>query len=99
MEKLRSEVLTKLTYRDAPNTEKQWVICAKTKRSSDACHTVLILQVGADPYEELNKVIGALLPGGTPSYKCSNLVTCPAPKLLSVPLKDYLAKEDREASD
>jgi hypothetical protein len=99
MEKLRKEGLRELTYRSDPNTEKQWVICAKTKQGGDSCELVLTLQVGVDPYEELQKVAGALLPGGTPSYQCSNPANCPAPKPLSVPLKDYLAKEDREAGD
>lgn len=95
MEQLRPDGLTQLDFRDDPNTPKQQVICARTRRSGDACHLVVTLQVGADPYEELRKVAGALLPGNEPSYQGSN--PQPQPQLTSISLEPYLAKEDREA--
>lgn len=77
-------------YRPEPKTPGQYVLCAKTKISGDGCPLVLTLMPADNPYQELQEVAGALLPGSLPSYQCNNSQNCPPPQPLEISLKDQL---------
>ncbi|MCL1469265.1 COP23 domain-containing protein [Argonema antarcticum] len=85
----RLDGLIGFDFRTDPNTSKQYVLCAKTTISNTGCPLVLTLMPKDDPYEELRKVAGALVPGSIPSYQCSNSQTCP-------PLKPFFISLDNQ---
>jgi hypothetical protein len=59
LEGYRQDGLIAFDYRPDPNTPRQSVICAKTKLSADNCNLLVTLDVGADGYESLSKMIKA----------------------------------------
>jgi hypothetical protein len=62
LDQYREEGLTELTYQNDPNTPKQYVICAKTKKSGSSCPVLLTLKPGTNPYSILREMGDALLP-------------------------------------
>lgn len=88
----REDGLQGFDYRDAPNLPGQYILCAKTKVSPNACPEVITLAPEDDPYDALYEVASALLPGRTPSYQCNDEAICPAFESTSINLKNYLSE-------
>ena len=63
MDTYRQDSLMALEYRKEDAVPGQYVICAKTKISGEACSLVLTLMPTDDPYLEQRKVLGALMGG------------------------------------
>lgn len=61
MDTYRQDGLMALEYRKDDAVPGQYVICAKTKISGEACPLVLTLMPTDDPYLEQRKVLGALM--------------------------------------
>jgi hypothetical protein len=60
LEQFRKDGLITLDYRVDPNTPKQYVICAKTKKSGDNCPLLITLKPKEDPYQVFSKTLSAL---------------------------------------
>jgi hypothetical protein len=60
LELFRKDGLIELNYRSDPNTPKQFVICAKTKKSGGNCPLLVTLKPNEDPYSAFSKSVAAL---------------------------------------
>ena len=102
LEGFRQDRLIALTYRNDPATPDQYVICAKTKNSSEDCPLLVTLKPGADPDRAMQEMTEALIPESdtTARYQksgssASARVDPPGP--LVVNLETQLVDEDRRS--
>ena len=72
MDTYRQDGLMALEYRKDDAVPGQYVICAKTKISGEACSLVLTLMPTDDPYLEQRKVLGALMGGDAVEQNSQN---------------------------
>ena len=101
LEGYRQDGLIAFDYRPDPNTPRQSVICAKTKLSADNCNLLVTLDVGADGYESLSKMIKALENKTTVDQNSNGEPSAPllSPASPSVHLGNFLADEDLKARE
>ncbi|MCC3438822.1 MULTISPECIES: COP23 domain-containing protein [unclassified Microcoleus] len=104
LDQYREEGLTQLTYQNDPNTPKQYVICAKTKKSgsSSSCPILLTLKRGTNPDSILREMGEALLPKNlitvTPQNsegEQSSIEKGLSSEPLAIDLASQLAEKDR----
>lgn len=102
LDQYREDGLTQLTYQNDPNTLKQYVICAKTKKSGSSCPVLLTLKAGANPYSILREMGEALLPKNlttvTPQSsegEVSSIEKGLSSEPLAIDLTSQLAEKDR----
>lgn len=93
MDKYRQDGLVALEYRKDEATPKQFVLCAKTKISGEACPLVVTLKPEDNPYDELRKVAGALVGGYGVDQNSNGSKT---PILPIINLEDQLAPADKK---
>lgn len=55
LELFRKDGLVALDFRSDPKTPSQYVICAKTKKSSDNCPLLVTLSPKEDPYKAFSQ--------------------------------------------
>ena len=60
LELFRKDGLVALDFRSDPKTPNQYVICAKTKKSSDNCPLLVTLSPKEDPYKAFSQTFSAL---------------------------------------
>ncbi|MDJ0681766.1 MAG: COP23 domain-containing protein [Xenococcaceae cyanobacterium MO_167.B52] len=91
----REDGLIDFAYRNDPNTPKQQVICAHTKKSGTNCPLVITLKPGADGYETLREMTTALH-GGDGIYQNSDGTKAQiSAKSPVINLSNFLSREDR----
>lgn len=95
MERYKQDGLIAFDYREEPATPKQYILCARTRLSPNNCSQVLTLKPKDDPYDELHKVIGALVPNNSAAYENYGSKSPSLPDLnsgipFSIPLEDQL---------